>query len=133
MKAPTQMFARLGWWLLMEIGFGGLIDKFESHFGSFVTKLVLGIAGLAFVAFCMQTAWDYAVGPLLSLFGIGGALKGPIESVWIGATLVIGVGAGSILFAAVMNRRIAQLEGKLREVSDQVDLVALAPIASPHI
>lgn len=51
---------------MMDFGFAGFLDKFESRFGSKVTTILLTLIGLAIAVFCVNILYTMAIQPLLS-------------------------------------------------------------------
>lgn len=60
MLAPFERIGRA----VMDLGFGGFLEKFESHFGPGLTKALLVLIGLAIAALCGSVIWEYLLLPI---------------------------------------------------------------------
>jgi len=49
---------------VIDLGFGGFLEKFEQHFGSGLTKALLVVIGLAVATLCGSVIWTYLLLPL---------------------------------------------------------------------
>ena len=51
----------------MDLGLGGFLEKFESHFGRGLTKALLILIGLAVATFSGSVVWEYLLLPFAQL------------------------------------------------------------------
>jgi len=61
--APFEKIGRA----VMDLGFGGFLEKFEDHFGRGLTKALLILIGLAVAAMCGSVIWTYLLKPIAEL------------------------------------------------------------------
>ncbi|HET9458771.1 MAG TPA: hypothetical protein VFO51_02165 [Sphingomicrobium sp.] len=61
--APFEQIGRVA----MDLGFGGFLEKFENHFGSSVTKVLLVLIGLAVAVLCGSVIWAYLLLPIAQM------------------------------------------------------------------
>jgi ABC-type multidrug transport system fused ATPase/permease subunit len=78
---------------MMDVGFGGVIEKFEQHYGSKATKLLLGLIALAIVAACVAIIWQWLVSPVLTFFKSPQRLRLLIQLLYLG----LAIGFGTVL------------------------------------
>lgn len=123
---PLSFFESVGR-AVADLGFSGVIEKFEEHWGKRATRVLLLIIGLGVAAVCVGAIWEWFVSPILNF------LKSPERSntVWSIVLATLGVGAGisftSGLITAVVNRRrvkylnnvVTETETKAKHIMDQ--------------
>jgi hypothetical protein len=109
---------------VMDIGFGELFDRVESHTGPRFTKTIIYLAGFTLIAFCLKSIFDYVVAPLIK---VGPSLSTALT--WsdyfrVGATIAIGfVGASMLLDYYRIKRLRESLEetvGDSHELMDRI-------------
>lgn len=96
----------------MDLGFSGVIEKFEEHWGKRLTRLLLMLVGIAIAAICMGAIWQWLVSPVLAFFRapLWGEKLG--ELIWAGVTITFGIAAGGQIVAGLVQLR------KNRKASD---------------
>lgn len=52
---------------VMDLGFGGFLEKFEQHFGAGITKALLILIGLTVASLCGSVIWTYLLLPIAQL------------------------------------------------------------------
>jgi hypothetical protein len=52
---------------LVDLGFGGFLEKFENHFGKGLTKALLVLIGLAVASVCGSIVWTYLLLPITQM------------------------------------------------------------------
>jgi hypothetical protein len=67
-----------------------VIEKFEEHYGSKVTKGLLGLIALAIVAVCVSMIWQWLVSPVLAFFKSPERLRFLIQLLYLGAAMGFG-------------------------------------------
>jgi hypothetical protein len=120
---PFAMMEWLGRRLVMDFGFGAILEKFEQHFGQRAVKIILGLIGLAIALTCAKVIWEIALGPTVSfaaqltknssLWEVG------VRVFWYGIAWV--AGAAVSLFIAgslVVWKQTRQLNALLSQAED---------------
>lgn len=117
-RRPGDFFESLGR-AVADLGFSGVIEKFEEHWGKRATRWLLLVIGLGVAAVCIGAIWEWLVSPIL-LF-----LQSPdrARTLWSLVLAVLGVGGGIGLgFSAVATfaqwRRMRLLGQKLAEAKE---------------
>jgi len=63
----------------MDIGLGRFLEMFEERFGRTATTVLVGIIGLAVIAFCVPLIWNNLIMPIY--LGVSAIIQGiPIPS-----------------------------------------------------
>lgn len=108
--------------MAVDLGFAGIIEKFEEHWGKRATRWLLMIIGVAVVAACVGAIWTWLVAPMLAFFDTplwGQTLAGiALKALGIGAGIALGFGFTNDL---ARWRRTRQLKGLLKEMQAKSD------------
>lgn len=97
---PLFLLEDVGRWV-MDLGFSGVIEKFEEHWGKRLTRALLMLIGLGVAAVCMGAIWEWLISPLLSFFQtpVWGETIGSL--LWVALTIGFGVAAGISIAASL--------------------------------
>jgi hypothetical protein len=76
-----------------DLGFSGVVEKFEEHWGKRPTRWLLLTIGLGVSAVCVGAVWQWLVAPVLTF--VGSPQRS--QTMWSFATAAFGVGAGVAL------------------------------------
>jgi hypothetical protein len=99
-----------------DLGFSGVVEKFEEHWGKRLTRWLLLVIGLGVAAVCVGAIWQWIVSPVLAF------LQSPHRAsvFWALFLALLGVGGGlsitlAIVEALVRWRRMKQVNSVLAE------------------
>lgn len=105
----------------MDFGFDGFLDKFEQHFGKFLTKLLLLLIGLAITAVCIGIIWQYLVAPVVAFFGVPGRVEAFARIVTIGAAISSGSLFALRIYDRHLSRKVAARGGTRAEIKRRIE------------
>jgi hypothetical protein len=98
------MMVWLGRRLVMDFGFGAMLEKFEQHYGSRAVKIILGLIGLAVALSCAKIIWTIALGPAIGFiakfFGVGTRLAVALKIFWMAVAWVAGMAFSVLVFSS---------------------------------
>lgn len=102
--------------MAVDLGFAGIIEKFEEHWGKRATRWLLMLIGVAVAAACIGAIWTWLISPVLVF------LQSPLWERTLASLFlaIIGIGAGisvglSLTTALARWRRTRQLKGYVAE------------------
>lgn len=116
----------------MDFGFAAFLEKFESHFGHWPTKILLFLIGTSVAIFCCSTIWSLAlkplIAPIVSSLSAGSIWKAFAETVWTGGALAFGALMASAFAAHLADwyyvRNLRRLEKKSKRLlSEEIKYV----------
>jgi hypothetical protein len=107
-----------------DLGFSGVVEKFEEHWGKRPTRWLLLIIGLGVAAVCVGAIWEWLISPLLAF--IGSPQRS--QTIWALVLAIVGIGAGislttSLTTALARWRRIRTLNQIVSETETKADQI----------
>lgn len=105
MPSSLRLMESFGGRIVMETGFGAVLERFEKAFGRRITNFILALIGIATTVFCCSVIWKLALGPAvawLSTFSISIAqFETRVEVAWYAAAVAFGYGLTHLM---IVNR-----------------------------
>lgn len=102
---------------MADLGFSGVVEKFEEHWGTRATRWLLLTIGLGVAAICVGAIWQWLVAPVLAFLGS----PQRSQTIWSLALAAFGIGGGVSLGSAVI-AAVAEWR-RLRSIKTKIEVM----------